>query len=448
MADSQGADVRYNLLEIVRQYAHERLKATGEAAPIQHRHAWFYLQLAEESEPALAGPDQVAWLARLALEHDNLRRALQWAGQTGAVEFGLRLAGALWRFWQIRGHVSEGREWLEELSAQAESAGAPIATSVRAKAYDGAGSLARIQGDYPRAIALCERALQLGRASGDDMGVAASLNSLGLISYQQADYARAAACYEESLAVYRDLRDGLGAANVLNNLGMVADDQGAYERAVSLYEASLEQFRGLGHGRNSATVLNNLGGMRLQLGEYAAALSLFEQSLAQFETLEDRGGMALVLEHLGEAAARQGHLDLATTYHRRSLALARDVGGRDLIAWNLHDLAAVAMMRAQQPDRAARDAPLEQPVPAGGRDRRQPARADWLLRAVHLFGAATGLRAALGAQLPPAEQPWYDQLIEEAHRLLGPDMFQRVWSAGEAWPVDEAIAYALSDRSG
>jgi predicted ATPase/transcriptional regulator with XRE-family HTH domain/Tfp pilus assembly protein PilF len=439
IADDHGTNARYRLLEIMRQHARERLQARDDAAAVQWRHARYYLALAEEAETALTGPDQIPWLARLTLEHDNLRAALHWARQVGDVAFALRLAGALWRFWQVRGYVSEGRHWLESLLALADSTGAQIPAAVQARACDGAGALARMQGDYAQASALCLRALQLCRAAGDLPGVCASLNRLGLIAYQQAAHAQAIAYFEESLSAYRDLGDTLGIANVLNNLGMVAEDQGASQRAASCYEASLALFRELGNGRNCATVLNNLGGLLMQREDYQGALSHFEESLSLFRALEDRGGMALVLEHLGQVAARQRRLEPAEACHRRSLALARDLGNRELIAWNLQDLAALAMLRwrdasAGDADPATAPASLAEPHPPPG----------WPLRAARLFGAAAGLRDALGAPLPSAERPWYDALTLEARHVLGADAYAGAWAAGQALPLEDAIAYALA----
>jgi predicted ATPase/uncharacterized protein HemY/DNA-binding XRE family transcriptional regulator len=437
MEEVDGA-ARYRLLETVREYGLEQLAAARAEAAVRDRHLAWCMALAEEAEAQLTGSEQGRWLDRLEAEPDNLRAALQWARQTGAIERGLRLAGALWRFWQARGYMSEGRQWLEHLTARSESTGASIAAPVQAKAYAGAGALARMQGDYPCATALCERSLQLRRDSGDSEGIATSLNSMGLVAYQQAAYTQAAAFYEESLALYRDLGDRVGIANVLNNLGMVADAQGSYEQAISCYETSLALFRDLGNRRNCANVLNNLGGVLLGQGAYAGALSLFEESLALFGALEDRGGKALVLEHLGEAATRQGQMQQATTYHQQSLILARDVGDREIIAWNLQDLA-VAMIRWQHST-----APDEGPSPTHAAvEYTIPTPGGWLQRAVQLFSAAAGLRAALGAPLPPAEQPWYDRLIVDVRRVLGEDAFTSAWASGEALQLDQAIALAL-----
>jgi predicted ATPase len=141
---------RLTMLETVREYGLERLSASGEAAVIRRQHACLYVELVEGLEPRLAGAEQAVWLERLEQDHANLRAALEWSqGTDGDTEIGLRLAGALWRFWWVRGHLTEGRQWLE--AALARGADAPAA--LRAKALHGAGNLALPQGDYARAMA-------------------------------------------------------------------------------------------------------------------------------------------------------------------------------------------------------------------------------------------------------------------------------------------------------
>src|SRR5205085_3466393 len=134
-------------LETIREYGLECLTTNGEVETVRQAHALCYLTLAEEAEPKLGGPEQIVWLKRLEWEHDNLRAALHWLIEQEEVEAALRLGGALWRFFWMRGHLSEGRNFLE----QALSASERVAVSVRAKALNGAGVLAGLQGDFRQA---------------------------------------------------------------------------------------------------------------------------------------------------------------------------------------------------------------------------------------------------------------------------------------------------------
>ena len=183
----------------MRQYAAEQLAARGDAAAARRAHAAHYLALAEEAEPRLSGPEQGAWLARLEAEHDNLRAALAWMRDQGPAGDGQRLATALWRFWHLRGHYSEGQRWLETLATGDH--GSPAA---RAKALHGAGLLAHEQGEYGRAAALFEESLAVWRVLGDKPGIATAIRSLGNVVYRQGDNGRAATLFEESLAVWRE----------------------------------------------------------------------------------------------------------------------------------------------------------------------------------------------------------------------------------------------------
>lgn len=192
-----------------------------------------------------------------------MRAALRWAQESGDTALGLRLAGALERFWERHGHLSEGRGWLEDLLA-VESSNIPGATAaVRAKALTGAGTLAFRQGNYVRATALAEESLTLWRELGDRSSTATMLNNLGIVAAQQGDYARATALFEENLALKRELCDRSSIAAVLNNLGLLAWEQGDYARATALHEESLALRRELGDKQGMTHSLNNLEGRRI-----------------------------------------------------------------------------------------------------------------------------------------------------------------------------------------
>ena len=201
-----AAELRFAMLETIREFALERLARGGEEADVRARHAAYYLELAQTGEPDLRGPAQLVWLARLEREHDNLRAALDWLEQRGQVEAALRLGGALWRFWMMRGHLSEGRARLVGLLARAEgvAGGAGrVHPAARAEALLGAGVLAIFQGDLDLARSLQERALPLWREAGDESGVAYARFMLGNIAYSRGDLAAARSLLEEGLAAQR-----------------------------------------------------------------------------------------------------------------------------------------------------------------------------------------------------------------------------------------------------
>src|SRR5205823_1977747 len=160
---------------------------------MRRRHARHFLGLAEAADARLVGPQQGVWLDRLEQEDDNLRTALDWAIRVGEVELGLRLASALWRFWDVRGHAAEGRERLARLLAVSEG----VKPQVRQKAYFVAGVLADGRGDYPTARHYFEANLALSRQLGDSANMRTSLFALGNVAYMQGDYQAARALYEE-----------------------------------------------------------------------------------------------------------------------------------------------------------------------------------------------------------------------------------------------------------
>ncbi len=320
---AEGGAARYRLLETVRQYARDRLLEVGEGVTWRSRHLTCFLALAEEAAPHLTGADQQTWLERLDSEHENLRAAFEFAvgdrpdlaGPAGAgtsdqqpttyYEAGLRLAGALWRFWHVRGYLGEGRGWLSRALMAGPGRQHPEgATEVRAKALSGAGWLAHTQGDFAAAQPLFEESLQIHRKLGDSRGIAVCLCNLGNVAYSVGDYAVARALYEESLAIQRELGDRWGISRWLNNLGAVAYAQGDFSAARALHTESLVIRRDLGDWQGIATSLNNLGVLAHEEGSHVAARALHEESLAIKRELGDRQGIALSLEGLASIAGR------------------------------------------------------------------------------------------------------------------------------------------------
>jgi non-specific serine/threonine protein kinase len=457
---------RYRMLETVRQYAWEQLAASvtspggyPEAAAVRERHLDWCLALAEATEPQLTGPEQAIWLRRLQVEHDNLRAALVWARErAGAAmesvdERGLRLAAALWRFWYMHGHLSEGRGWLLEMLDRHQRA----APALRARALNGAGNLAHAQGDYARAVALHVGSLALRRQMGDAVGISNSLNNLGWAAFNQGNHARAATFYEESLALRRGLGDQWAIAGSLNNLGLVAAAQGDYARAEVLFKESLCLQRALGDTWGTAGSLGNLGNVALALGAFARAATLYEEGLALLRELDDTAGIARTLSNLGLVAAEQGDYARAEALLGEGLALQRDMGDRAGLAESLGNLGLVTHRQGDLAGagRLLKEALVLHRTLGGTREAAEclenlAAVAKGQCRAelaAHLLGAAEGLRAAIQAPLEPRRQVAYQHTVTAVRSMLGAEGCAKAWAEGRARSLEEAIADALALES-
>ena len=286
-----GGEPRFMMLETIHEYAREKLEESGEVKPLQREHALYFLMLTEEAEPHLTSKMQQEWLNTLEDEYDNIRSALAWAGEHAeaevgvgedisdneAVEVGLRTAGAMWRFWSVKGLLTEGREHLERtlcISSIAETGQQEQSLSTsstlsrsRAKALNGAGYLATRQGDYSSAHSFTEAALVLGRDARDKASMAMSLNNLGIVALQQGDYTAARTLFKETLALFRQLGNKWGIAMSLNSLGIVALQQGDYIPARTLFKETLALRRELGDKRGTALSLAGLGGAAVGMGQ-------------------------------------------------------------------------------------------------------------------------------------------------------------------------------------
>jgi predicted ATPase/uncharacterized protein HemY len=336
----EGADeIRFRLLETLREYADEQLAAT-ERATLARRHTEYFLDLAEAAEALLSGSEQHEGLARLEREHDNLRAALDWSVAQGETQVGLRLSGALWRFWWMRGYLTQGRERLAALLALP---GASPRTPQRAKALHAASSLAFSQGEYPLSRSYAEESRAIFRELGDRQGLALALDIQGQLAQAHADYATARSLYEECLALERQLDSRSGIARALNNLASTAHEQGDYGAARALYEESLAIWREAGDRWGIATSLGYLGKLCHAQGEYGAARALYEESLAiQRDQLGSEYDVAGILYNLGRVAQAQGEYGTARAFCEECLAIRRELGDRSGISDVLNALGSAA----------------------------------------------------------------------------------------------------------
>lgn len=321
-----GGESRFDMLATIREYGGELLSSAGDGSRIERAHAEYCLALAETADTALKGPEQPLWLERLEQEHADLRTALQWAVTWGASDVGLRLAASLWRFWEARGYVREGRLWLETLLGVADDAPEACSPAVRAKALSAAGILAWRLGDCANAGAYHTAALALDRQRADHQRIATDLNNLAAIAHGRGEYERAWELMEASLAIHRQRGDRRAVALLLKNLGAVAFDQGDFARCGSYLDESLLLRRELGDERGIASSLAACAAVALARGEAARAKALFREALAAYRRLGERRGMAIALYNLATLACAEGTLSRARRLCTLSNTVLREVG--------------------------------------------------------------------------------------------------------------------------
>ena len=434
LAEESEPEMRYRMLETLREFGVEQLTAEEQSA-LSQRHANYFLSLAEEAKPHLDSPGVGTWLARLETEHDNLRAALQWCVDSGDGEAGVRMGGSLWRLWSEHGHLREGREWLAKLVILP---GASARTKARAHALNGAGNLAYAQGDLAAARAFLEEALAIRQERDDRRGVAGILNNLANVVSAQGDDEMARTLYEQALVINRELSNRTMEAVNLYNLGKIASDQGDQAAARALHEQGLAVNRELGNRAWEAYDLLGMGMAAWRQGDTAAARTLCQQSLALFREFGNRKGIAQALYGLGMAACRAGDPDKsARSFYEESLTMYRELGDKRGIASALKGMAELSLV---VPPSGGSSEPPSGGTTSGG----TPSGAE---RAARLWGAAESLREAIGAPLPPCDHSDYERHVVVARAVLGEKAFSTAWAHGRALPLEQAIAYALQETA-
>ena len=402
------AETRFLMLSTIREYALERLAESDDEAATRRAHAAYYLVLAEEgAEDVVAHPE---WLDRFEMEHDNFRVALDYLIKTGDAEWGLRLGAALFRFWETREYLKEGRDSIDRLLALDGTATRP---KLRARLSFAAAVLAGAQGDYSSARQLFEESMETCLELNDNRGVAVALNALAVNARDRGDLPAASLLFERCVAIWKDLGDSVDIARALSNLANVTKMQGEYARASSLYDECLTMFRKAGDGAGVAWTLNYQGDVAREKADLAAARSFCEQSLAAFRQLRDDWGIASALSDLASLSCDQGHDAEGRRLYGESIQMFKELGYKRGIARVLECLAASAAAQSN----------AEQ--------------------SLHLAGAAAALRQRLGAPITPTEQPRLEKALEFARRTLGNAAGLTAWMEGWKMPIENAIHEAL-----
>jgi predicted ATPase/DNA-binding CsgD family transcriptional regulator len=411
----ERGETRYRLLETIRQYALDKLAESGEVDESNNRHLDFFIGWAERAEPYLNGSEQVPWLNRFEIEHDNLRVALEWSLiAANRAEIGLRLAVIMAEFWKMHGYHGEGRARLTAALAHRD---VQQPTLTRAQAFHRASTFAFYQSDYSAARVLAEENLVISRKLGSAgrLEVANALEMLAEVATEIGDYSTATKFYEEALPLYREVGDLVGIGDTLKMLGWGAMRIGDYEQAESRLNEGLIACRQSGDLRQISSALSGLGELAVRRGQYERASDLLRESLNISEHLGEKWGIAIALGSLGWLALRQHDFREMMKLLGESLGVRMETGDRGGIAWCLEKLA---------------EADGEQ---------------SHFQRAAVVFGAASALRAPLESVMDGADLPDYERMIFRLRTALGKEAFAEAWNEGQAMTLKQAVDYALAE---
>jgi predicted ATPase/class 3 adenylate cyclase len=301
--DTADGEPRFRLLQTIREYAAEQLVAAGEAVELTRRHAAYVVDLAEALEPRLMGADRDASLAQLAAENDNIRAVMRWSSTDGDTAPGLRTAAAIWRFWQQRSQIREGRAWLTPILAKPDAGADPL---VLARAVTAAGGLAYWQGDMADAGRWYEVALTIDRELGDPIRVGDDLRNLGFIAMATRDMPAAVRLFGEAVEHLETTGDRFALAEARASYGVSLALSGDAVAALGYLEASCAVMLELGVLPRAADNSNALGIIYRRLGDLAMAIAMSRQALELLEQLGDATRAPFMLDSAAALALERG----------------------------------------------------------------------------------------------------------------------------------------------
>lgn len=437
------ADGRFRLLEPVRIYATEKLTASGASATTAARHADYYAAFFPKSEPSRDAVGQLVWLDRLAADHDNFRAAIHWALESGEENLALRVAAGMWRFWRLRGHVTEGRQWLERAIDAADNSD----TELLGHALTGAGSLAGNQGDDQAAESSLSRAIEIFRLGGNDLAAAAAARLLAPLPHRRGDVRRAAGLFEEAMMLARAGGDLGQVGEIQAALALLYDDLGQPGEAEAIAEQAVATARSLGDGYVEADALLSLTELALNRGDLERASG----AVAEAANLATRSGLQEVTAwanaYSGQIAFARGDGDKAVIHLERALSDFQSQGQPVGEVWASRHLGRVelakgGLTRAHALFRSALDLALkhvlpEAPAALQGLGEVAAARNDAEECAI-LLGAAQAAAEEMGLQRHVGDVETARRALDIARTGLGDDEFGAAVAKGRALGLEAA----------
>jgi predicted ATPase/DNA-binding XRE family transcriptional regulator len=307
VADPEGPEPRYDMLGVIAEYAAEQREQHGETQALHSAHSLFFLSLAERAEDEMGGSAQEFWYRRLLVDHDNLRKALQWTISQGRAQVAVRIAGALWQFWRAEGHFSEGRAWVEKALQAAPDA----PKEYRAKALWGAAWLAFHQDDLRAAHAYSEQLLALNDEQDRTIMRRNALTVKGMLSLAEGRYGAALVPLTASVEICEQIGRTWHLATSKLNLALASMHARRPDDASRLLREARDLYLELGDERFIARVYVYLGHLALLEEEEKKAKDLFSEGLRRFSRLGDQAGIAESLEGLASVSAAEGRTEQA-----------------------------------------------------------------------------------------------------------------------------------------
>jgi predicted ATPase/DNA-binding NarL/FixJ family response regulator len=410
-----GEEVRYQMLETIREYARQKLSGSEDTAEARNRHLQYFIQWAQNAEAHLHTARQLEWLTRFDAEHGNLHAALEWSRMAiERAEPGLQLAAAAGYFWELHRYPTEGRV---QLSAALAHAGAQPATAARANALNRLAILAFLQSDFQAVLTLEAESIAIWRTKGaaGRLGVATGLEISAMAESELGNYPAAFPHYDEALTLFRQLEDAPGIGDTLNMLGWAFMRTGDYTRAEQHFDDALLVLREVGDLRQIAATLAGLGELALRRGQHERAEKLLKESLEHNRSLGARWPIAAGLGTLAWLALARRDFDGTRALLGESITLRAAIGDRSGIAWCLEKLAKMASLQDQ------------------------PA------RAVVMLGAAQALRKPIHSTVDPADQPDHDRMLASVRAAIGEKAFAVSWAEGQGMSLESIVEYALPE---
>jgi non-specific serine/threonine protein kinase len=417
MVDEQAEGTRYRLPETVRQYARDKLLQAGEAEAARDRHLDFFVRFAEQAEPKLRSAEQMAWLDRVEIEHDNLRTALAWSLESGKRDRALELAGALYYFWELRGYWSEGQRWLDEalaLDVREPGGGVGAGKARRAKALYAKARLHYLAVEFEGVRTLCEESLRLWRELDDKWWMAVTLELLGVLSLFEGDLQAGRVRFDEGVALARQVEDRWPLAlclvrlsNIFNRIDLAA--------AHRISDEAVAVARGVGDKYLLGFALINLAGVMFSEGNLVEAESVAEEALREAGATGANLTVLFAFLILVTIACLQGAREKARGYSVQVMALARETGVPMVALFAVFAFGAVASISGQ------------------------PARAVRLFSVTQVWAQRQGIKLNLmgGPMLA-----LFNRFLETARAQLDPAAFEAAWAAGQEMTLEQAIQLA------